>query len=92
MSIECHIGEDIADFSIEVTTEDQIYDKEKDTWKRGGTTRLAYIAGFRDYEKTEIQQVSRLIRISEELKKFYSTYPDGEVEIKITIKDQMINL
>lgn len=88
--MECHIGEDIADFSIEVLTEDKIWNNGTDSWERKAT-RLAYIAGFRDYEKSERQQVASLIRISEELKKFYSTYPDGEVELKITIKDQMVN-
>jgi len=65
MSIECHIGGDIADFSIEVYCDDFARDENENAWKKIGTTRLAYIAGFRDYDKTEIQQVSTLIQIAE---------------------------
>ena len=91
MSIECHIGEDIADYSIEFYCDDFEKCEETNGWKKIGRTRLAYIAGFRSWQIDESEQVSNVLKIAEQLKELYSKHEDGEVQMKIVIKDCMIN-
>jgi len=77
MAVEVNISKDIADYYIEVYTED---------------TRLAYVAGFRDYDIGEEDQLQTWLDLRNKLKEAYETYPDGEVTVKLVIKDDWVNV
>ena len=64
MAVEVHISKDNADYYIEAYTKDYHLDKDKVVHETG-TTRLCYIAGYRDYDLEESEQILSLIHISE---------------------------
>jgi len=80
MSVECNITKDNADYYVEAYT------------KEIGTTRLAYVAGYRDYSLEEEQQITLMLQLKDKLRDFYSTYPDGEVTVKLVIKEDYVNV
>ena len=90
MTVEVHISKDNADYYIEAYTKDYHLDKDKVVHETG-TTRLCYIAGYRDYDLEETEQISVLLRLRDDIKDFYSGYQDGEVTVKLVIKEDYIN-
>ena len=77
MAVEVNISENIADYYIEVYTDD---------------TRLAYVAGFRDYDIGEGDQLQTWLDLRNKLKEAYEHWPDGEVTVKLVIKDEWVNV
>ena len=86
MSVECNITKDNADYYVEAYTDDRV----------GGETRkvrLAYIAGYRDhYDMPEEQQVLMWLELRDKVKEVYSKYQDGEVTVKLVIKEDWVNV
>jgi hypothetical protein len=52
---------------------------------------LAYIAGYRDYDIAEADQLQTWLELRNKLKEAYETYPDGDVTVKLVIKDEWVN-
>ena len=90
MAVEVHISEDNADYYVEAYTKDYRLDENK-VVRETGTTRLCYIAGYRDYDLEETEQITVLLRLRDDIKDFYSGYPDGEVTVKLVIKEDYVN-
>ena len=86
MSIECHVSKNSADYYIEAYTEDIIKDEiEK--------TMLAYIAGYRDYERFDPTENAILwLELRDKVREVYSGYQDGEVSVKLVIKEDFVNI
>ena len=85
MAIECNITKENADFYVEAYTDDRV----------GGETRkvrLAYVAGYRDYDIGEEDQLQTWLDLRNKLKEAYETYPDGEVTVQLVIKDDWVNV
>ena len=78
MAVECHITKENADYYVEAYTGDMV--------------RLAYVAGYRDYSLEEEQQITLMLQLKDKLRDFYSTYPDGEVTVKLVIKEDYVNV
>lgn len=91
MAIECHIEKDNADYYVEAYTIDYTVG-EDNVVKQSGKTRLAYVAGYRDYSLEEEQQITLMLQLKDKLRDFYSTYPDGEVTVKLVIKEDYVNV
>ena len=91
MTVECHIEKDYADYYLEAYIVDYFIDENKAV-KETKTTRLAYIAGYRDYSLEEEQQITLMLQLKDKLRDFYSTYPDGEVTVKLVIKEDYVNV
>jgi hypothetical protein len=91
MAVEVNISKDNADYYIEVYTKDYKLDSDKKTVVQTGVTRLAYIAGYRDYDIAEADQLQTWLELRNKLKEAYETYPDGDVTVKLVIKDEWIN-
>jgi hypothetical protein len=86
MDIECHISKNSADYYIEAYTEDIIKDETK-------KTRLAYIAGYRDYDRFDPTENALLwLELLDKIKEVYSSYPDGEVHVKLVIEEDYVNI
>ena len=92
MALEVNISKDNADYYIEVYTKDYKLDSDEKTVVQTGVTRLAYIAGYRDYDLGEEDQLQTWLELRNKLKEAYETYPDGEVTIKLVIKDDWVNV
>ena len=84
MAVEVHISEENADYYVEAYTEDKMKDRLQ-------KVRLCYIAGYRDYDLEESEQIRVLLRLRDDIKDFYSGYPDGEVTVKLVIKEDYVN-
>ena len=92
MALEVNISKDNADYYIEVYTKDYKLDSDKKTVIQTGVTRLAYIAGYRDYDLGEEGQLQTWLDLRNKLKEAYENYPDGEVTVKLVIKDDWVNV
>lgn len=90
MAVEVHITETMSDYYIEAYTKDYKINEDK-TIEDIGITRLAYVSGYRDFDIEESEQLASWLELRDTLKKIYSTYPDGEVTVKLVIKDEWIN-
>ena len=55
-------------------------------------TVLAFIGLYRDYELEFEDQLTILTDLRENLISAYMNYPDGEVTVKLTIKEECVNL
>ena len=53
---------------------------------------LAFIGLYRDYELEFEDQLTILTNLRENLISAYMNYPDGEVTVKLTIKEECVNL
>lgn len=84
MAVEVNISKDNADYYIEAYTEDRV----KDGLQK---VRLCYVAGYRNYDQEEPEQIRVLLRLRDDIKDFYSGYPDGEVTVKLVIKEDYVN-
>ena len=91
MAIEVNLSKDIADYYIEVYVKDYKVDHYKKTIEESGVTRLAYIAGFRDYDIAEADQLQTWLELRNKLKEAYETHADGDVTVKLVIKDEWVN-
>ena len=88
MAVECHMSKDLADYYIEAYIKD--YNAET---RETGTTRLCYIAGYRDYEILEPTQNALMwLELLDKVKEVYSKYQDGEVTVKLVIKEDYVNV
>lgn len=86
MSVECNITKDNADFYVEAYTDDRV---DGETRK----VRLAYIAGYRDYERFDPTENALLwLELRDKVKEVYSGYQDGEVVVKLVIKEDFVNI
>ena len=86
MSVECSITKDNADFYVEAYTEDRI---EGETKK----VTLAYVAGYRDYERFDPTENALLwLELRDKVREVYSGYQDGEVSVKLVIKEDFVNI
>lgn len=92
MAVEVNISKDNADYYIEVYTKDYKIDSDEKTVIQTGITRLAYVAGYRDYDLGEEDQLQTWLDLRNKLKEAYETYPDGEVTVKLVIKDDWVNV
>jgi type I site-specific restriction-modification system R (restriction) subunit len=91
MVVECNITKDNADYYVEAYTIDYAVGDDN-VVKQIGKTRLAYVAGYRDYSLEEEQQITLMLQLKDKLRDFYSTYPDGEVTVKLVIKEDNVNV
>lgn len=86
MSVECNITKDNADYYVEVYTEDIVKDETR-------KVRLAYIAGYRDYETLDPTENALLwLELRDKVKEVYRSYQDGEVAVKLVIKEDWVNV
>ena len=85
MAVEVHINEDNADYYVEAYIVDCVNDKLR-------KVRLAYVAGYRDYDIGEEDQLQTWLDLRNKLKEAYETYPDGEVTVQLVIKDDWVNV
>jgi hypothetical protein len=85
MAVEVQINESAADYYVEAYTEERVNDELK-------KVRLAYVATYRDYDLGEGDQIATWLDLRNKLKEAYETYPDGEVTVKLVIKDDWVNV
>jgi len=52
---------------------------------------LACVTMYRDYDNLDVQ-VSEALTMRDSLISIYSTHPDGEVVVKLTIKEEHVNI
>ena len=90
MAVEVNITEAMADYYLEAYTKDYKI-KEDKTIEEIGVTRLAYVAGYRDYDLGEEDQLQTWLDLRNKLKEAYEHWPDGEVTVKLVIKDDWVN-
>ena len=84
MSVECNITKDDADFYVEAYTDDVVkYEPIR--------VRLAYVAGYRNYDQDEGDQLRVWLDIKKNLTEIYRSYEDGYVTVKLVIKEGLIN-
>ena len=88
MAIECHIEH--ADYYVEAYTEDTFVDPETKVPKTT-RTRLAYVAGYRNYDVAETKQIATWLKIKKNITEAYRGYEDGYVTVKLVIKEEYIN-
>ena len=85
MAIEVNISKDNADYYVEAYTVDCVNDKLR-------KVRLAYVAGYRDYDVTEADQLQTWLDLRSKLKEAYENYADGNVTVQLVIKDDWVNV
>ncbi len=61
-------------------------------WTDTSPDILTVACFYRDYEIPERKELSNLHSAVTALERLYQHWPDGEVEIKLTIKKEMINV
>ena len=52
---------------------------------------LACVTMYRDYDNLNVQ-ISEALTMRDSLISIYSTHPDGEVVVKLTIKEEHVNI
>ena len=85
MVVEVNLSKDNADYYVEAYVAERVNDELK-------KIRLAYVAGYRDYDLGEEDQLQTWLDLRNKLKEAYETYPDGEVTVKLVIKDDWVNV
>lgn len=85
MAVEVHISKDNADYYLEVYIVDCVNDELR-------KVRLAYVAGYRDYDIAEADQLQTWLDLRNKLKEAYETHADGEVTVELVIKDNWVNV
>ena len=85
MAIEVNISKDNADYYVEAYTVDCVNDELR-------KVRLAYVAGYRDYDIGEEDQLQTWLDLRNKLKEAYETHADGEVTVQLVIKDDWVNV
>jgi|TARA_R100000482_G_scaffold15915_1_gene4619 hypothetical protein len=85
MAVEVDISKDNADYYVEAYT---VYCVNHEPRK----VRLAYVAGYRDYDLGDEEQIATWLDLKNKLKEAYESYPDGEVTVKLVIKDDWVNV
>ncbi len=85
MAVEVNLSKDNADYYVEAYTVDCVKDELK-------KVRLAYVAGYRDYDLGEEDQLQTWLDLRNKLKEAYETYPDGQVTVELVIKDDWVNV
>ena len=53
---------------------------------------MAFIGLYRDYELEFEDQLALLVNLRENLISAYMNWPDGEVAVELTIKEEGVNL
>jgi outer membrane lipoprotein-sorting protein len=90
MAVEVHIEKD-ADYYVEAFTKDYRVNEDR-TEEDFIITRLAYVAGFRDYDMGDEEQLKTWLDLRNKIKEAYEAYPDGEVTVKLVVKDEWVNV
>lgn len=92
MAVEVNLSKENADYYVEAyldlrnkLTVDCVNDELR-------KIRLAYVAGYRDYDLGEKDQLQTWLDLKNKIKEAYETYPDGEVTVKLVIKDDWVNV
>ena len=85
MAVEVNISKDNADYYVEAYTVDCVNDELR-------KVRLAYVAGYRDYDIGEEDQLQTWLDLRNKLKEAYETHADGEVTVQLVIKDDWVNV
>ena len=84
MSVECNITKDNADYYVEAYTDDVVkYEPIR--------VRLAYVAGYMNYDQDEDDQVRVWLNIKKNITEALRGYEDGYVTVKLVIKEGLIN-
>ena len=52
---------------------------------------LACVTMYRDYDNLDVQ-ISEALAMRDSLISIYSTHPDGEVVVKLTVKEEHVNI
>ena len=52
---------------------------------------LACVTMYRDYDNLDVQ-ISEALALRDSFISIYSTHPDGEVAVKLTIKEEHVNI
>lgn len=84
MSVECNITKESADYYVEAYTVDCINDKLK-------RVRLAYVAGYRNYNVSDREQLETWFNIKKNITEAYRGHEDGYVTVELVIKEECIN-
>ena len=84
MSVECNITKDNADYYVEAYTEEIVKDETK-------KVRLAYVAGYRNYDESERKQIATWLKIKKNITEALRGYEDGYVTVKLVIKEDYVN-
>ena len=85
MAVEINISKENADYYVEAYTVDCVNDELR-------KVRLAYVAGYRDYDIGEEDQLQTWLDLRNKLKEAYETHADGEVTVQLVIKDDWVNV
>ena len=85
MAVEVNISKDNADYYVEAYTVDCVNDELR-------KVRLAYVAGYRDYDLGEEDQLQTWLDLRNKLKEAYETHADGDVTEQLVIKDDWVNV
>ena len=85
MAVEVNISKDNADYYVEAYTVDCVNNELR-------KVRLAYVAGYRDYDIGEEDQLQTWLDLRNKLKEAYETHADGEVTVLLVIKDDWVNV
>ena len=85
MAVEVNLSKENADYYVEAYTVDCVNDELR-------KVRLAYVAGYRDYDIGEEDQLQTWLDLRNKLKEAYETHADGEVTVQLVIKDDWVNV
>jgi hypothetical protein len=84
-----NIEKDVCDYYLEVYWWDYTLVDKVATKKEKNV--LAFIGLYRDYELEFEDQLKILTDLRENLMSAYMNWPDGEVAVELTIKEEFIN-
>ena len=83
------INREVADIILEAYYWD--YKLVDNVATRDNRVTIAYIAMYKDYEY-ESTQISEVMALRANLIEAYSNHPDNEVVVKLTIKEEHVNI
>ena len=83
------INREVADIILEAYYWD--YKLVENVVTKDKRVTIAYIAMYKDYEY-ESTQISEVMALRDNLIEAYSNHPDNEVVVKLTIKEEHVNI
>lgn len=83
------INREVADIILEAYYWD--YKLVENVATRDKKEVLACVTMYRDYDNLDVQ-ISEALTMRDSLISIYSTHPDGEVVVKLTIKEEHVNI
>ena len=84
------INREVADIILEAYYWDYKLDSDN-VATRDKKEVLACVTMYRDYDNLDVQ-ISEALAMRDSLISIYSTHPDGEVVVKLTIKEEHVNI